>query len=167
MKRAAPTRYGRKPEGVAALPEYRALTRNYLSEPDPARWAVLADLFEEHGDAGGAALWRRRAAWYPVLLAAYHAVDGKRPRRAEPYAVELPPWRLALLDHDDPELLCPYVSLTAARAPWPLASGQPTYVRRFHLWTLAAKRTYLVERLLGICDYASAVEALPAVKGGA
>jgi len=160
MKRAAPTRYGRKPEGVAALPEYRALTRNYLSEPDPARWAVLADLFEEHGDAGGAALWRRRAAWYPMLRLAHDVCVQDRDVAAR--HLPLGDWVLSFQFSRPDRWGYVRVAMTR-RFPMRLDGGAR---RTFVLSTMAAKPTYLVERLLGICDHASAIEALPAAKGG-
>lgn len=49
----------------------RQMIGAYLLRPDPIAWQAAADIFEERGDAETAYTWRRRAKWYPLLLAAY------------------------------------------------------------------------------------------------
>ncbi len=46
----------------------RQLKKNYLSDPDPVAWLVMADYFEEHGDDASARKWRRRAESFAELF---------------------------------------------------------------------------------------------------
>lgn len=43
----------------------------YLLRPDPVAWLAAADIFEENAQPEIAHRWRKRAEWFPPLLAAH------------------------------------------------------------------------------------------------
>lgn len=157
MKRADPDRHGRPALGVAATALYQAMTRRYLKEPDPEAWLALADLFEEHGETKDAALWRRRAAWFPTLST---ALLDRRPAThpgAGCRTICLGFWEFVFFSHNAPGLFAPRVEIEAARAappllPWLWMRGV------FRVAHAASRKTYWTERVLGVIDWCGAVE---------
>lgn len=71
----------------------RSLVGAYLARPCVELWLVAGDLYEEAGDEANAALWRRRARWFPVLWAKWQEMlpiidtDAEGDRRLVTFAV--------------------------------------------------------------------------------
>lgn len=139
---------------VASTKQYKTLARHYLSKPDVQTWCVLADLCEEAGETALAAQWRRRAAWFGELFDLYHVVSVGIHYTIREASWGL--WRVTFSNRDKPEMSFPYVEvIVERREPGDFA----TAFRCFRIAHRSVRGVYRTERILGIIDWCSEVEA--------